>query len=71
MSYHSAIRKAVDYCGGQTQLARVIGVRQQNVAWWLKTGKTAPEKCRDIQLATDGHVTVWDLRPDVFSGIRA
>lgn len=61
------LRKAVVLVGGQTALARKLGVNQQNVSWWLNKSKKVPaERCAAIEAATGGAVTRYDLRPDVF-----
>lgn len=63
-----ALEKAIRIAGGQTELARKIGppVRQGHVSMWLKRGVTPAEHCRSIEAATDGEVTRYELRPDVF-----
>jgi len=65
---NNAIRRAVEVCGGQTELARRMkdGTRQGHVWYWLKTGRPPAERCRAIELATEGQVTRQDLRPDLF-----
>lgn len=65
----SAIAKAVEIVGGQTQLARQIGgpVKQAHVWNWLKKGTRVPaEHCIAIERATAGAVSRYELRPDVF-----
>lgn len=51
----------------QEAFAKKIGVTQGLVSQWL-LGKVRvpPERWRDIFAATEGKVTLWDLRPDVF-----
>lgn len=62
-----AIRKAVEVCGSQSELARRIGVKQGHIWYWLHRGKKAPpEFCRAIEIATGSAVSIHDLRPDVF-----
>jgi DNA-binding transcriptional regulator YdaS (Cro superfamily) len=48
-------------------LARQLGVSRQLVSHW-RTGRcrVPAERCRDIERATGGKVTVYDLRPDIF-----
>ena len=66
------IDRAVDILGSQMALARAIGVSQARVWNWLNRGDNVPaEVCRDIERATDGRVTVHELRPDVFGESEA
>lgn len=57
---------AVQRAGGQTALAKLIGVKQQNVWDWLNTGKrqASPKYAIAIEEATG--VSKHDLRPDIF-----
>lgn len=62
-----ALQKAVELVGGQSSLAKAIGVKQQHVWNWLnRDGKPAAEHVLGIEAATNGAVTRYDLRPDVF-----
>lgn len=48
-------------------LARKLGIKQQNVSWWINKSKKVPaERCAAIERATNGAVRKEDLRPDVF-----
>jgi DNA-binding transcriptional regulator YdaS (Cro superfamily) len=66
----NALERAVKICEGQSELARRIGgdVKQAHVWNWLNksNGVVPAEHCRAIELATDGRVTRYQLRPDVF-----
>lgn len=62
----TAIQKAVEACGSQSELARRIGKKQGHVWYWLHSGRAAPDVCQAIERATDGVVTAAELRPDVF-----
>jgi DNA-binding transcriptional regulator YdaS (Cro superfamily) len=68
----SALNRAVEIVGGQTALAKAIAtadrpVKQGHVWSWLRRNrKVPPEFCRPIEEATNGQVTRYDLRPDVF-----
>lgn len=62
-----ALKKAVELAGGQSQLAKAIGVKQQHVWNWLhRDGKPAAEFVLPIESAVSGRVTRYELRPDVF-----
>lgn len=61
-----ALQKAVDIAGGQTALARAIGVKQGHVWAWLNRGiPVPPEHLPAIESTTAGQVTAADLRPDL------
>lgn len=53
--------------GGQTAVARRLGVSQGLVWQWIN-GKTriTPERAKDIEAKTDGVITRHDLRPDIY-----
>ena len=54
----------------QSDLARRLGVTQPLISNWM-TGKTriSAERCVEIERVTEGLVTRFDLRPDLFSGL--
>ena len=62
----NAIREAAAAAGGPTALARSLGVSAPQAHQWL-TGvrKPPPDRCPAIERATEGRVTVEQLRPDV------
>ena len=70
MSYENPhVRKAIELCeNSQSELARRCGgkVRQGHVWKWLHAEKLTAEASIQIETATDGAVTRYDLRPDVF-----
>ena len=62
-----ALTKAIAIVGGQTQLARLLGVKQANVWHWLKKADRVPgEYVLAIEKATGGEVTRHQLRPDLY-----
>lgn len=61
----SALQTAVKLLGGQTQMAKKLGLKQQNVWVWLRSGTVPAEYCPEIEEATSGQVTAEQLRPDV------
>lgn len=64
-----ALQRAIDLVpGGQSGLARCIGVKQGHVWYWLnrRSGQAPADVCRLIEAATGGRVTRYELRPDVF-----
>jgi DNA-binding transcriptional regulator YdaS (Cro superfamily) len=63
----SALHRAVEIAGGQSKLARLIEVSQQNLWWWLhKTKRVPAEYVLPIERATHGAVTRYELRPDLY-----
>lgn len=59
--------RAVEIVGGQTALADVLGIKQQNVWSWLnRTKRCPPEYVLRVEAATGGAVTRYQLRPDVY-----
>lgn len=62
------IKRAVDAVGGQqSELARRISVSPQMVHQWITGARPVPaHRCLAIEKATNGTVTRYQLRPDVF-----
>ncbi len=68
----SALVKAIEVVGGQTQLARLLGVKQANVWHWLNKADRVPgEYVLAIETATGGQVTRHALRPDLYPDAQA
>ena len=65
-----ALSKAIDLAGGQSALARELGLSQSTVYAWLKTTKKGVpgEFCPAIEALTG--VPRHELRPDVYAPIR-
>lgn len=62
-----AIKRAIEVAGTQTALAEKIGATQGQVWQWSAGRKPIPaHRCIPIEEATEGRVTRYDLRPDVF-----
>ncbi len=62
----SAIEKACIEVGGQSQMADLLGVTPQAVSKWINKSRAPAERCLDIEAATEGKVTRYQLRPDVY-----
>lgn len=61
-----AIKRACEIAGGQSAMARLLGVKPPSVNEWIKGGRPVPaERCPAIERATEGAVRCEDLRPDV------
>jgi DNA-binding transcriptional regulator YdaS (Cro superfamily) len=62
-----ALLTAITTVGGQRALARKLGVTQGQLWRWLNRDKKAPAtRCIAIERATNGQITRYQLRPDVF-----
>lgn len=68
LSPRQALERAVDLAGGQADLGKRIGVKQQNVWSWInRSGKAPAEYALAIERAVEGKITAHQLRPDVFA----
>lgn len=63
------VRRAVDYYGSQSKLARACQVKQQIVFGWLHMASIPVDKAMLIEVMTDGTVKKEALNPDFFSKI--
>jgi DNA-binding transcriptional regulator YdaS (Cro superfamily) len=67
-----ALFKAVEIVGSQSELARLLGVRQSSIWTWLNVTKDVPaEICAQVEHVTGGAVTRSDLRPDLWPPVRS
>lgn len=48
------------------QVAELCSLSVQAIYKWEKSGRVPAEYCRIIEKATNGQVTRYELRPDVF-----
>ena len=63
-----AALRACDCCGSQAEFARRILSNPRCVSNWIhREGQIPATFCVDVQIATNHRVTVYDLRPDVFT----
>lgn len=68
---NTPLQQAVEICGGQSALARLIGVTQPYIYNWLTRSKGVPppEYCAPIEKACKGAVTRQALRPNDWATI--
>ena len=52
MSKNTYISKAIKILGGQVKAGNLLGVSQQSVSYWLKTGAIPPKYAPVIQAET-------------------
>lgn len=63
----SPLQRAVEIAGGQSALAKAIGVKQAHIWHWLNRAKQVPaQHAIAIEKATGGKVKRHELRPDVY-----
>ena len=66
MSACELIARAVSHFGSQQRLADAIGCSQQLISRMLHNQRPSAEISVQIHAATGGHVSKYDLRPDLF-----
>lgn len=57
------LQRALDIVGGATALARRLGITKQAVSQWPRV---PPERVLAVEDATNGAVTCYELRPDIY-----
>lgn len=65
-SQTEAAQRAVNLLGGQTAVGRLLGVSQQSVWKWCHLWGVPARFVLRIESATNGAVTRYEMRPDVF-----
>lgn len=65
MDQKSALEKAIDAAGSQLKLATILGVSQQVISYWVKTGRVLTAEHALIVERNTG-VSKHVLRPDIF-----
>lgn len=60
------VAKAAEIVGGQSTLARLLGVKPQAVQKWCATGKVPPLRALAVEAACNGQITRHELRPDMY-----
>lgn len=58
------LRTAIDRAGGQSELARRLGLRQQSVSEWISRGVVPPARVLDVERATGIHRHL--LNPNIY-----
>ena len=59
------LSEAIGAAGGQSALARTLGVSYQAINFWKKHGTPGP-RVLGVEAASGGTVSRHDLRPDIF-----
>lgn len=65
----TAIKKACRLVGGQSELARLVSERGEQISpqaihKWIKSGRVPPDKATIVEEITDAQVLAEDLCPD-------
>ncbi len=55
----------IEHVGGQSELARFLGVSRQSVSEWKKRGRISATAAIEAERLTDGAFKKEDLRPAV------
>jgi DNA-binding transcriptional regulator YdaS (Cro superfamily) len=63
---NNPIDRAIAIAGGQSALAKWLGVSQAMVHKWKGGASITPERAKQIEVATGGLVKRHELRPDIF-----
>jgi DNA-binding transcriptional regulator YdaS (Cro superfamily) len=66
MTSKKNLQRAIIAAGGQAALGRKIGVKQQQVWYWLHHGRLPAERVASVVAAVNGIVQPHELRPDIF-----
>jgi DNA-binding transcriptional regulator YdaS (Cro superfamily) len=59
------LSELIDYVGGQSQLARFLGVSKQAVNQWVSRGRISATAAIHVEALTGGAFRKEDLRPAV------
>lgn len=70
MSTHP-LERVIEIVGTQEELAARLGIKSPSISGWRNRNKVPSERCIAIEQATNGRVTRYDLRPDVFGAAPA
>ena len=60
------IARALRIIGGQHKCASIFGVHQSTIAQWVARKSVPARHCRRIEFLTDGRVTRYQMRPEIF-----
>ena len=66
-SIKQQVEKAVSIAGGQTAVAKAIGVGRSSVFHWVKNGVVPADRVMILVELGDHQVRAEELRPDVFT----
>lgn len=58
--------EAIEIAGGQSELARKLGIKQGHINMWVHRNKKAPPPEYVLQIEEITGISRHELRPDVF-----
>lgn len=58
--------KVIELAGGQSALAKAIGLKQGHIYYWMKTGRIPGDHVLAVCEAVSFEVTPHELRPDIY-----
>jgi len=59
------LERLIDWCGGTTNLGKLLGVSRQVADAWKKRGRISATSAAEAEKQTGGEFTKKTLRPDV------
>jgi DNA-binding transcriptional regulator YdaS (Cro superfamily) len=65
-SLKTPVERACDIVGGQSALARKLGIKPQAVQKWVKQKEVPVKRALDVEEATDGLVKAHELCPSYY-----
>lgn len=65
-SEKTAIERACEIVGGQSALARILGLKPQSVQKWVNKNEVPAKRVVAIERATNGQVKRYDLCPELY-----
>lgn len=65
------IERAIEICGTQVEFAKRLGCTYQNIQGWKKTGRIPAERVLQVESITDGQLTRYEIRPDIYQPTAA
>lgn len=60
------LQKVIAACGSQAKLAERIGVSPMCISMWKKRGQVPAARVIQVERATGGQVTRYEIRPDLY-----
>ena len=61
-----AFERVIEIVGSQTELAKLLKVKQPSVNSWKMRSQIPADRVLDIEKIVGGQVTRYEMRPDVF-----
>lgn len=60
------ISKVIKSLGGQSEIARKLGIKQTSVFGWIRRGNIPAARVLQIEKLSNGNFTRHQLRPDLY-----